>query len=153
MKTSEIQLSCDTCDSKKVKTPVMRACAYAREDSFIGIFTIQFPRFSICTFPCRSFPLHCVLKNEPLLLTKRHVVSPKTTRCFSQNDTLFSLKQHVVFPKTSRRFISTYTSIFIEPNFFTTLHSSSTSMTGVLLLNEIHKGDAAKTSFATPPFL
>ena len=74
---------CDTCDSKKVKTPVMRACAYAREDGFIGIFTIQFPRFSICTFPCRSFPLHCVLKNESLLLTKRHVVFSKTTRRFS----------------------------------------------------------------------
>ena len=86
---------CDTCDSKKVKTPVMRACAYAREDGFIGIFTIQFSRFSICTFPCRSFPLHCVLKNEPLFLTKQHVVSHKTTRCFSQNDTLFSIKQAV----------------------------------------------------------
>ena len=82
LKTSEIQLSCDTCDSKKVKTPVMRACAYAREDGFIGIFTIQFPRFSICTFPCRSFPLHCVLKNKPLLLSKRHVVFHKTSRRF-----------------------------------------------------------------------
>ena len=153
MKTSEIQLSCDTCDSKKAKTPVMRACAYARGDGFIGIFTIQFPRFSICTFPCRSFPLHCVLKNEPLLLTKRHVVSPKTTRCFSQNDTLFSLKQHVVFPKTSRRFISTYTSIFIEPNFLTMLHSSSTSMTSVLSLNEIQNGGIAKLVFAVPPLV
>ena len=96
---------CDTCDSKKVKTPVdARAYAYAREDGFIGIFTIQFPRFSIWTFPCRSFPIHCVLKNEPLFLTKRHVVSLKTTRRFSQNKPLFFLKQAVVFPKTSRRF-------------------------------------------------
>ena len=109
----------------------MRACAYAREDSFIGIFTIQFSRFSICTFPCRSFPLHCVLKNEPLLLTK----------------------QHVVFPKTSRRFISTYTSIFIEPNFLTMLHSSSTSMTSVLSLNEIQNGGIAKLVFAVPPLV
>ena len=89
----------------------------------------------------------------PLRSKKRAVTSHKTTRCFSQNDTLFSLKQHVVFPKTSRRFISTYTSIFIEPNFLTMLHSSSTSMTSVLSLNEIHKGDAAKTSFAAPPLV
>ena len=80
----------------------MRACA--REDGFIGIFTIQFPRFSICTFLCRAFPLHCVLKNDTLFLTKRHVVSHKTTRCFSQNDTLFLIKRHVVFSKTTRRF-------------------------------------------------
>ena len=82
----------------------MRAYAYAREDGFIGIFTIQFPRFSICTFPCRSFPLHCVLKNDTLFLTKRHVVSLKTTRCFSQNNTLFLSKRHVVSHKTTRRF-------------------------------------------------
>ena len=87
---------CDTCDSKKVKTPVsVRAYVRAR-GKIIGLFTIQFPRFSICTFPCRSFPLHCVLKNEPLLLSKRHVVSLKTTRCFSQNKPSFFLKQAVV---------------------------------------------------------
>ena len=74
----------------------MRARTYAREDGFIDIFTIQFPRFSICTFPCRSFSLHCVLKNEPLFPTKRHVVSLKTTRCFSQNDMSFLIKQAIV---------------------------------------------------------
>ncbi len=123
----------------------MRACAYAREDGFIDIFTIQFPVF--------QFPLFRVVHSPPLRSKKRAVTSLKTTRCFSQNDTLFSLKQHVVFPKTSRRFISTYTSIFIEPNFLTMLHSSSTSMTSVLSLNEIQNGGIAKLVFAVPPFL
>ena len=111
-----------------------------------------FPFFNF-HFSVSFIPLHCVLKNEPLLLSKRHVVSHKTTRCFSQNDTLFLPKQHVVFSKTSRRFISTYTSIFIEPNFLTMLHSSSTSMTSVLSLNEIQNGGIAKLVFAVPPLV
>ena len=34
--------SCDTCDSKNDKTPVMRTYAYEREGVVIGIFTIHF---------------------------------------------------------------------------------------------------------------
>ena len=137
----------------------MRACAYAREDGFIGIFTIQFPRFSICTFPCRSFPLHCVLKNEPLLLSKRHVVSPKTTRHFFQNDPSLFPKRPVVFPKTTRHFFQNDPSFY--PYLCFNLHKTKLFHYDSFLLNlyalrfsldGTHNGGTANISFVAPPF-
>ena len=77
-------MGCDTCDSKKAKTPVMRAYAFAREGVIIGIFTLRKTMFllggSLIVFlgGFRTFA-----ENKPLFFIKRHVVFIKRTRCFS----------------------------------------------------------------------
>ncbi len=38
---------CDTCDSKKAKTPVMRAYACAREGVIVDIFTLRKTQFLV----------------------------------------------------------------------------------------------------------
>ena len=84
---------CDTCDSKKAKTPGMRVRAHAREGVIIVLFTIHLLPLSSCFFP--------------LLLGY-----PKTTRplrksdgAFEKNNPSFYEKQPVVLWKTSRRFM------------------------------------------------
>lgn len=86
---------CDTCDSKKAKTPVMRAYACARERVIVGIFTLR-----------KNLLLmggSLIVFLPPNIHWKQAVVFHKTTRCFHQNDTLFFIKRYVVFIKTSRR--------------------------------------------------
>ena len=87
---------CDTCDSKKTKTPVLCVRAYARERENIDIFTIQI-------WGC-WFPLHCsiyfhfwmLIENNTLFCEKWAVVLWKTTRRFMENNTSFCVKQAVV---------------------------------------------------------
>ena len=69
-----LEISCDTCDSKNTKTPVMCAYAYARERLIIGLFTNHF-RVINFTFFGGSFPFR--ISNK-----KQRVVVIKTTRCF-----------------------------------------------------------------------
>ncbi len=71
----------------------MRAYVRAR-GKIIGLFTILFPILPFA-LPRRSFPLHCVLKNDTLFLSKRHVVFHKTSRHFSQNNPSLFIKQPV----------------------------------------------------------
>ena len=82
LRYSILWLGCDTCDSKKAKTPVMRAYACAREGVIIGIFTLRKTLFlmdgSLIVFSLRTFT-----ENKPLFFIKRHVVFIKRTRCFS----------------------------------------------------------------------
>ena len=47
--------TCDTCDSKKTKTPVTRAYAYAREGVIIGVFTFPQTQFLISVSPLVFF--------------------------------------------------------------------------------------------------
>ena len=90
---------CDTCDSKKTKTPVMCVRAYARERENIDIFTTQI-------WGCWS-PLHCsiyfhfwmLIENNTLFCEKWAVVLWKTTRRFMKNNTSFCRKQAVVLWK------------------------------------------------------
>ena len=80
---------CDTCDSKKTKTPVLCVRAYARERENIDIFTIQI-------WGC-WFPLHCsiyfhfwmLIENNTLFCEKWAVVLWKTTRHFVENKPSF----------------------------------------------------------------
>ena len=66
---------CDTCDSKKAKTPVMRAYACARKGLVIGLFTLRKTLFGMS---CSSIVFSA--SEHPW----------KTTRHFPQNDTSFS---------------------------------------------------------------
>ena len=86
---------CDTCDSKKAKTPVMRAYACARERGDCRYFHTS----KKSTFD--GWFVDCFLPLD--VHRKQAVVFHKTTRCFHQNDTLFFIKRYVVFIKTSRR--------------------------------------------------
>ena len=95
--TELYQLYCDTCDSKKRKTPVMRVYACAREGVDIG--NISFQNLGLW-IACRS-----EISSHQNVHKKQHVVLMKTTRHFEENDTSFYAKQHVVLKKTSRRFI------------------------------------------------
>ena len=90
---------CDTCDSKKTKTPVMCVRAYARERENIDIFTIQIWG---CWFPLHSsvyFHFWMFIENNTLFCEKWAVVLWKTTRRFVKNNTSFCRKQAVVLWK------------------------------------------------------
>ena len=90
---------CDTCDSKKTKTPVLCVRSYTRERENIDIFTIQI-------WGC-WFLLHCsiyfhfwmFIENKTLFCKKWAVVLWKTTRRFMENNTSFCRKQAVVLWK------------------------------------------------------
>ena len=79
--------TCDTCDSKNTKTPVIRAYAYAREGMIIGIFTFPQTQFLSSVSPIVFLRFPSCIKNEPSLSIKRHVVFTKTSRRFHQNNT------------------------------------------------------------------
>ena len=69
-----LRKDCDTCDSKKCKTPVMCARTRTRERGVIGIFTI---RFSIVPTPLQRGKISNPSFDE------------KTTRRFMKSDPLF----------------------------------------------------------------
>ena len=80
---------CDTCDSKKTKTPVLCVCAHARERENIDIFTIQIWG---CWFPLHSsvyFHFWTFIENNTLFCEKWAVVLWKTTRHFVENKPSF----------------------------------------------------------------
>ena len=87
--------TCDTCDSKKTKTPVTRA--YAREGVIICIFTFPQTQFLSSVSPLVFLSFPSCIKNEPSLSIKRHVVFTKTSRRFHQNDPSLFTKQPVTF--------------------------------------------------------
>ena len=81
---------CDTCDSKKTKTPVMCVRAYARERENIDIFTTQI-------WGCWS-PLHCsiyfhfwmLIENNTSFCRKQAVVLWKYYALSNRQNRLFS---------------------------------------------------------------
>ena len=80
---------CDTCDSKKTKTPVLCVCAHARERVITGIFTL--PTWG-CWFPIHSsvyFHFWTFIENNTLFCEKWAVVLWKTTRHFVENKPSF----------------------------------------------------------------
>ena len=56
--------TCDTCDSKNTKTPVIRAYAYAREGMIICIFTFPQTQFLSSVSPLVFCPSHRALKTS-----------------------------------------------------------------------------------------
>ena len=117
---------CDTCDSKKAKTPVhTRVCA--RERRWLWRFSqFLFVHSSLINWNNTSFyeKPHVVwckttrrfMKNHTSFYEKPHVVWCKTTRRFMKNHTSFYEKPHVVLWKTSRRFMKNHTSFYVKPH-------------------------------------
>ena len=104
--------SCDTCDSKKHKTPVLCAYACARERWIIGFFTVSIPSAGWSTHKIRFMMCLCVcccikvfVRNDTLIYKKRYVDLQETIRSFTRSDTLFYKKRHVVLQETTRCFI------------------------------------------------
>ena len=80
---------CDTCDSKKAKTPVDARTRTRARRGYCRFFHNSNSRFDISLFRVvhsSSFAFH------------------KTSRRFLKNNTSFFTKQAVIFPKTTRRF-------------------------------------------------
>ena len=105
--TNPYMISCDTCDSKNTKTPVLCVYARTRESRWLHVF-LQF-NFSLSLFLLATTrkrhvvlekTIRCFVENDTLFYGKRHVVLDETIRCFRWNDTLFYEKQAVILPET-----------------------------------------------------
>ena len=90
--------SCDTCDSKKHKTPVL--CAYVRTRERSGLYDFSQFLFLVLVGRLTWLDLWCAF--VCFAASKRLW---ETTRCFIRNDTLFYKKRHVVLQETIRCFM------------------------------------------------
>ena len=100
---------CDTCDSKKCKTPYTRA----RGSDGISEKSVK----SALHCECRKVSFQttcCFSSNDVLFSIKRRVVSHQMTCCFSSNDVLFSIKRRVVFYQTTCCFSSNDVLFFLK---------------------------------------
>ena len=109
--TSTLRKCCDTCDSKKAKTPVLRAYACAWEEIVFTNLTLMNTLHLVCAmywkfskkkplFYSTFYQVAQKVASSQSILHKevfiQHVVLKKTTCCFIENDVLFCGKRRVV---------------------------------------------------------
>ena len=94
---SDLWIFCDTCDSKKAKTPVMRARTRAREDGFLEKFALSKSKIGR---KGKMIGRQSVTSGKIFLLRCRFLWKKPTCR-FIENNVSFCWKQRVVFSEVT----------------------------------------------------